>query len=113
MKPVSSSLIALSLAATVCSLVACGQPEQPNANNNEQVAESLAPAVASSSATIAQNPLKEAYFGEQHIHTAYSLDAYIGGTRLTPLMPTVQLVEKKSRSMELSISSIVRWTGSP
>jgi hypothetical protein len=28
--------------------------------------------------------LREAYFGEQHIHTAYSLDAYIGGTRLTP-----------------------------
>jgi hypothetical protein len=33
---------------------------------------------------VAFNPLKEAYFGEQHIHTAYSLDAYIGGTRLTP-----------------------------
>jgi hypothetical protein len=30
------------------------------------------------------NPLKEAYFGEQHLHTAYSLDAYLGGTRLTP-----------------------------
>ena len=28
--------------------------------------------------------MKEAYFGEQHMHTAYSLDAYIGGTRLTP-----------------------------
>ena len=25
-----------------------------------------------------------AYFGETHMHTAYSLDAYIGGTRLTP-----------------------------
>ncbi len=29
-------------------------------------------------------PLKQAYFGEQHLHTAYSLDAYIGGARLTP-----------------------------
>ena len=28
--------------------------------------------------------MKEAYFGEQHMHTAYSLDAYVGGTRLTP-----------------------------
>jgi len=26
----------------------------------------------------------QAYFGETHMHTAYSLDAYIGGTRLTP-----------------------------
>ena len=32
----------------------------------------------------APNPLKDAYFGEQHLHTAYSLDAYIGGARLTP-----------------------------
>jgi hypothetical protein len=26
------------------------------------------------------NPLKNAYFGETHMHTSYSLDAYIGGT---------------------------------
>ena len=30
------------------------------------------------------NPLRYAYFGETHMHTAYSLDAYIGGTRLEP-----------------------------
>lgn len=30
------------------------------------------------------NPLRSAYFGETHMHTAYSLDAYIGGARLTP-----------------------------
>jgi hypothetical protein len=33
---------------------------------------------------VPSNPMKDAYFGEQHIHTAYSLDALIGGTRLTP-----------------------------
>ncbi len=33
---------------------------------------------------IPYNPLKEAYFGETHLHTAYSLDAYLGGTRLFP-----------------------------
>ncbi|WP_136480113.1 DUF3604 domain-containing protein [Cognatitamlana onchidii] len=27
---------------------------------------------------------KEAFFGETHMHTSYSLDAYIGGNRLTP-----------------------------
>ena len=35
-------------------------------------------------AAVREHPLKEAYFGETHLHTSYSLDAYIGGTRLTP-----------------------------
>jgi hypothetical protein len=43
-----------------------------------------AAAPASAAPAVPRNPLKEAYFGEQHIHTAYSLDAYLGGTRLTP-----------------------------
>jgi len=30
------------------------------------------------------NNLKEAYFGDLHIHTGMSLDAYIGGIRTTP-----------------------------
>ncbi|NVK49365.1 MAG: DUF3604 domain-containing protein [Cyclobacteriaceae bacterium] len=34
--------------------------------------------------TVEENPLKEAYFGEQHLHTAASMDAFIAGTRLTP-----------------------------
>jgi len=32
----------------------------------------------------AHEPAEGGYFGEQHLHTAYSLDAYIGGARLTP-----------------------------
>jgi hypothetical protein len=39
---------------------------------------------AASEAAVPSNPLKEAYFGETHVHTAFSLDAYIGGARLTP-----------------------------
>lgn len=30
------------------------------------------------------NELRNAYFGETHMHTAYSLDAFLGGTRLMP-----------------------------
>jgi len=30
------------------------------------------------------NPQRNAYFGETHMHTAFSLDAYIGGTRMMP-----------------------------
>jgi Protein of unknown function (DUF3604) len=34
--------------------------------------------------TVAENPLRNLYFGETHMHTAYSLDAFIGGTRQSP-----------------------------
>jgi hypothetical protein len=40
--------------------------------------------LAAQEAALPENPLKEAYFGETHVHTSYSLDAYIGGARLTP-----------------------------
>ena len=40
--------------------------------------------VAELEAAVAENPLKEAYFGETHVHTSFSLDAYIGGARITP-----------------------------
>jgi hypothetical protein len=29
-------------------------------------------------------PEKEAFFGDTHIHTAYSLDTFLGGSRLEP-----------------------------
>jgi hypothetical protein len=31
---------------------------------------------------VKQNPLKDAYFGETHLHTGVSMDAFIGGNRL-------------------------------
>jgi hypothetical protein len=40
--------------------------------------------VVSAKKEIPTNPLKEAYFGETHMHTSFSLDAYIGGNRMTP-----------------------------
>lgn len=40
--------------------------------------------LAEREAAVPSNPMKEAYFGETHVHTSYSLDAFIGGARLTP-----------------------------
>ena len=41
-------------------------------------------ALLATTALAEPNPLRNAYFGETHMHTALSLDAYIGGTRLMP-----------------------------
>lgn len=46
----------------------------------------LAILISTAQLVIAQNPLRDAFFGETHMHTSFSLDAYIGGNRQTPDM---------------------------
>ena len=41
-------------------------------------------AVTSTGIEVPTNPLKNAYFGETHVHTGVSMDAFIGGNRLRP-----------------------------
>lgn len=41
-------------------------------------------ALAASPARVPANPLRNAYFGQLHLHTAMSFDAYLFGTRLYP-----------------------------
>jgi len=79
-------------AVAAMSLAACDRGTKPEgalpADSAKPVAGVAKPdaaaALAAAEAAVPENPLKEAYFGEQHVHTAYSLDAYIGGARLTP-----------------------------
>ena len=76
----------------VCALLilsGCGQqaetPKAPSAKAEAAAtAAPKAPTVEALEAAVPENPLKEAYFGETHVHTSYSLDAYIGGARITP-----------------------------
>ena len=58
---------------------ACNKPAE-----QDKTAASPPATPQKAAANVPHNPLKEAYFGEQHLHTAYSLDAYIGGARLMP-----------------------------
>ncbi|WP_134682431.1 DUF3604 domain-containing protein [Paracoccus ravus] len=48
------------------------------------LAQTATDAPTAAEAAAPQNPLKEAYFGETHIHTGVSMDAFIAGNRLTP-----------------------------
>jgi hypothetical protein len=69
--------------ASVAAVAACSGPAEKAASPAPQAAPA-AQTVEQLEAAVRENPLKEAYFGETHVHTSFSLDAYIGGARLTP-----------------------------
>lgn len=59
--------------------------EKPGAAKPAAQPSAPLPSIADKEAAVRQNPLKDAYFGETHIHTGVSMDAFIGGNRLTPI----------------------------
>jgi hypothetical protein len=73
-----------------CALLAltgCDRAPVVPAPTTAQAPASAPPRVASVEeleAAVPDHQLKEAYFGETHVHTSYSLDAFIGGARITP-----------------------------
>ena len=64
--------------------------------------------LAAREAAVRSNPLKEAYFGETHVHTAFSLDAYIGGARLTPAD-----AYRFAKGERVSVNNVLRSIGRP
>jgi len=67
------------------SLMACEQSSTPAATPGEGSSESIAQdLVPDTTAEIDHNPQRNAYFGDTHIHTVLSFDAYLMGTRGTP-----------------------------
>jgi hypothetical protein len=42
-------------------------------------AASPTPGIAAEASPVSANPLRQAYFGDLHLHTSYSLDTYLGG----------------------------------
>ncbi len=75
------SINGLALLTLLALVAACGQEPAPPADTT--------PATDDAAATpqtpeVASNPLRNAYFGDTHIHTILSFDAYLMGTRRTP-----------------------------
>ncbi|NRB39153.1 MAG: DUF3604 domain-containing protein [Pseudomonadales bacterium] len=58
--------------------------ENSVAKNPDLSIAARAQSIKQQEANAPSNPLKNAYFGETHMHTKFSLDAYIGGNRMSP-----------------------------
>ncbi|MEE4189155.1 MAG: DUF3604 domain-containing protein [Roseobacter sp.] len=71
----------------------------------KRAAISLTVCLLATSALAEPNPLRNAYFGETHMHTALSLDAYIGGTRL---MPADSLAYAKGQPVTLPDGTVMQ-----
>ena len=82
------SSMAIPFACVLLALGGCGPGEERPKPAATAPAAAPAPAAVATvedlEARVPENPLKEAYFGETHVHTSFSLDAYIGGARITP-----------------------------
>jgi hypothetical protein len=81
--PLPSALFTTRLAAGLGSLALLPLIGASSLGPLARTLASAAPA-ASAGATVAEFPEKEAFFGETHVHTAYSFDAFLGGSRLEP-----------------------------
>ena len=73
-----SSRVLLSSVALLC-LTACG-----NQANDTAPPEDIAPPDLPPAVTITETPNRNAYFGDLHVHTRNSFDAYVFNTRVTP-----------------------------
>ena len=71
-EPVLIVLLALALLGPICG---CAPGDSADNEPSAEVAEEP---------VIERDPLRQAFFGDLHVHTAHSLDAYINGVRLGP-----------------------------
>ncbi|MEM7003701.1 MAG: DUF3604 domain-containing protein [Pseudomonadota bacterium] len=65
-------------------VVGCSQDATVESNDTAEASAPTAAATTTETTEIEVNPNKNAYFGDTHVHTVLSFDAYLMGTRGTP-----------------------------
>ncbi len=85
----TKALVAAGLLGGCALMSGCGQeqteaPAAVEAAAGAEAGQSAESSAEAGEAEIAVNPLRDAYFGDTHIHTILSFDAYLMGTRNTP-----------------------------
>jgi len=72
------------MSAIIIALATMAEANQGSDKNDDVSYLAAAEHIKQAEKDAPSNPLKNAFFGETHMHTSYSLDAYIGGNRMTP-----------------------------
>ena len=76
------NLVALGASLTAILLATgCGKGDP---TSGTETPDPSPPAIANNAGEINENPMRNAYFGDLHVHTKNSFDAYIFGTRVGP-----------------------------
>ena len=85
-------------------LIACNDNKKHSDNSSSTEETTLTPEqkVTAAEDAIKENPLKEAYFGELHIHTALSLDALFGQISDGPVLPNDSYRFAKGETVHIS-----------
>src|SRR5690349_1733101 len=64
-------------------LTSCSKPENKQRQNSSAATGAVGTSGSAQAARLQPNPDREAYFGEEHIHTSWSVDAWVVGNHLT------------------------------
>jgi hypothetical protein len=77
-KPIASSIL-LVTTALILALFGCSKQDDQASSSAEKQGQTT-----SAEARPPRNPLRNAYFGDLHLHSGFSMDAFAMGTRTTP-----------------------------